>query len=946
MEKIKSPQAALLNRAYGYRGRDRLAVTVMAGFRVSDPGQLVGEAEMWEAAAEGLQPGQALDLGMPKTRGEVLVAGRAYALKGEPVQGMEVGLTLETVHKRLYVFGDRYWAGVNKPAPPLTAPQPFSEMDLTWKRAFGGLGYDDNPDGSGLIFIQTPEGRFWPAPNVEYPDRLLSSPDDRPEPAGLGPRGLNQPGRLKNLGTFDDTWLSRDWPGLPEDFRFSFFNVAPTDQQLPGYFKGEELFTLHGLQPDKPQVASKLPGLRARAFVKSRQSGSPVESFTETSLNLDTLWLFPHLDLGVVIWHGSQPITDDEAEDVSLLTAFLESNREAPLPVEHYQALCHSLTAPSTGSGGAASAAATAAAKATPLAEVGTPADVPLAEVDHPTAELQAETEPSEAVPGTSVSDPRQELPPELAQYFPQTPPPPEYAQPQALLEYYTAQAEALELQLDDMLRSMGINPDHVPPGDLPPELARMLPDLPEAPEGLSLEELAAFHENQAALLEQSLDDHLRTLGPSQTLEAVEELPYTVDDSIAALKKIPGMEDAVKTLHELKQEYESVSTDLEAQKAVLAAMEEEGVRAAAAIGAESAAEAASRSEIPDVAPQTATASGPRPPSTYTREDVLAAKEVGLPGADLSGLDLSGADLSGMNLSGADLTDSNLDGAVLVQANLTGSNLNQTILTGAVLSGAVLSGADLRKSNLARAKADRADFSGAQLIEADLSYADLSGANLEEAVLSRAGLNKASLVGVRAKGAKAEWADFDRADLSRADFSESKLSHAGLNGARMDQAVFRQADLSRCWVSGAQGQGVDFTGADLHEIRSSGQTSLPLADVQGANLTKAYFEQSDMSRCNFSEANLDQASFIRCDLKDANLNRSRARQADFSHSDLSGADMMSVNLMQGSLRKAQLRETDLSRANLFAVDFYKSTMGGTKLEGANLKRTILTFWSST
>jgi uncharacterized protein YjbI with pentapeptide repeats len=933
MKKIQSPQAALLHRVYHYRGRDRLAVTVLAGFRITDPGVLVDEAGLWAVAAEGLQPGQALDQGMPKPGGEVLIAGRACAPGGQPVQGLEVGFTLGKISKRLYVFGDRHWTGGSQPAPPLSAPQPFTLMDLTWGRAFGGPGFDANPEGRGLAPLPTPEGLFWPAPNVEYPDQLSTSPQDRPTPAGLGPQGLNWPGRLKNLGTFDHNWLIQDWPGLPEDFKFSFFTLAPPDQQQAGYFNGEEEFTLHGLQTDNRQVASRLPGQRARAFVRNRPRNAQAESFTETPLNLDTVWLFPHLDLGVVIWHGSTPITDDEADDVSLMAAFLESSREAPQPLEHYQALCQIQASKAVATPPARLESAPAAAPAAPLAEAEAAAATP-----------QVAPEPPAAAPMIRDADPRQELPPEVSHYFPPTPPEPADGQPQTLLQYYYGQAAALEARLDEMLLEMGVDPSRLPPEELPPELSWMYPELPEPPAGLSPEELAGFYRSQAAVLEKSLDDHLETLGPDPLLPASDEIYYKIDDSIAAWQKMPGTEDVVRTLQELKQEYEAASSDLAAKQARLAVLEQEQAGAMAAVGAGSGpidatgVESATAAAGPEAA-----ANAETPRAAYTREDVLAARESGLPGADLAGLDLPGADLSGMDLSGANLTGANMEGAVLARANLTGSNLSQTILAGAVLAGATLTQADLRKSNLVRTQAAGADFSHAKLGEADLSGADLSQADLRGADLRGAGLNRAKLAGVRGQGARAEQADFNQADLRGADFSQSRLSQADLTGARLDQAVFREADLSCCWVSQAQGQGVDLTGADLHEIRSTGQTSLPLVQARGANLTKAYFEESNLARGDFSDATLDRASFIRCGLQDANLSRSPARQADFSHSDLSGANLKSVNLLQGSFRKALLKETDLSGANLFAVDFYKSTLGGTNLDRANLKRTILKMW---
>ena len=138
------------------------------------------------------------------------------------------------------------------------------------------------------------------------------------------------------MGTFDRDWLANRWPGLPDDFDFGYFNLAPKDQRIKGYFQGREFFQLRGLHPEKSTLDGFLPGWRCRTFV-NRQAGN-VDPFTEIAVNLDTVVLVPHMDLGILIWHGTTGISDDEAEDVLHLAAFLENLDDHHQTVDFYHA--------------------------------------------------------------------------------------------------------------------------------------------------------------------------------------------------------------------------------------------------------------------------------------------------------------------------------------------------------------------------------------------------------------------------------------------------------------------------------------------------------------------------------------------------------------------------------------------------------------------------------
>lgn len=83
----------------------------------------------------------------------------------------------------------------------MTAPEPFTMMELCWGRCFGGPRFHANPVGRGIApDPNDPEGRV-PLPNIEHPTRVIRSPAERPEPAGAWPVPRAWPERARFLGT-------------------------------------------------------------------------------------------------------------------------------------------------------------------------------------------------------------------------------------------------------------------------------------------------------------------------------------------------------------------------------------------------------------------------------------------------------------------------------------------------------------------------------------------------------------------------------------------------------------------------------------------------------------------------------------------------------------------------------------------------------------------------
>ena len=882
---FKDEPLSVLHQTFGWGGRDYLSATVLTGFILDGERRLVDEAGVWDAVVSSLGPDQVLDLGMPKSVGEALALGKCYAPPGKEVDNSVAFFRVGPIEKRVIVFGNRY-ARPGRNKLYLEKPEPFKEMDVSWENAFGGPDSENNPIGKGMAPVRTPNGEVMhPLPNIENPDRLLASLDERPAPAGLGPMGLDWPSRLKNLGAFDDKWFSECWPGLPNDFNFIYYNLAPPDQRLKGpgsrgrqdsdYFNGDEFVQVRGMHPEEHELLSKLPGLRLRLFVNRRSA--PESELETVNTNLDTVCLLPHFKLGVVIWHGIAKIDDDEAEDIRSLACFWEPLEEPARPVEFYQEKIRRL-----------------------IEE-----EVAAAEVEAPeeseTVEEDPIIEPEEA---DGISPQEVQLPAELAEL--------------------AAQAALMQEQVFEQLKQFGINLDESDPEPAPAQA-------PEDPliDGLSIEEL----EQKVKESEENFRKNMKELGvdlddipDSEPLDALEPAPPLKEIEPEAIESLIGNFEKMGVGEpEFFDELRVAFAEHNELVAGLAALQKAPPQDPAA-------------PVPEEAPDPAAETEEIPlKSSYTRDDVLNGYR--------QGMDFSGRDLSGLDLSDCDLPNTNLSGAILEKVNFSKSRLNNADFKNAILSGANFSEADLTRADMSGVSGAGAIFAGAACEQALLGGADFAGADFSSSILNGADMSESSFVGAglaeaKCSGALAVLSDFQDADLSGAVFDSAVMTEADLIDARLDEADFSGIRAKDLQLSGASGQNAVFKDADLRRCRAGENASFLNCNFSGADLSGACWEDSDASGSDFSRAKLDKAHLNRCLFVEAGFFSARAHRADLSKSDFSRAELTGFNLMGGSFRKATLNGANLSRANLYEVDFYKTRVKNAVFDNANLDRTLI------
>ncbi len=877
--RIFKPQClSVLQRAFEREHNAYLGVAVIAFVPLGAEPALHSEQELWPFVAPLMDPQVPLDVALPKTGAEFLVVGDVHAPGGEPASGLEVEARVGALRKVIHAYGRREWRDGRPGEAEL-----FAQLPCGWAAAYGGPDFPDNPRGLGRSAVDTPAGKRWPIPHLEYPTAPFVRPDRPIAPACFAPIPLTWPARSQFDGTYDEAWLKNEYPGPPHDLDWRVHCIAPADQWQPTPFVGTEPVQLGHWHPDQPWIEAALPGIRPVVAIRDRGSATAQARFGEPRLT--TVWLFPNQLRMALVWHAVFPVEDELGDSVELLLAAAEW-LDRPLPRQHYLEAIDARLDPKHG------ALKLLADEELLPAGLATPNE---ALARH--QELLGTADLAEHIDRRlreAAETRRQRLTATLGA--------------EGLAR---AEADALAA-----LRRVGLPP---PPQRLPSdpvglqriaaELARTLPT-PEAVRPLA--------DAEAAALRGSLRAQLEAAGhPAERIEALVN-PVAARDRIASPAALATHFETL--LGDLPRKAGEAAPALDPRLKAIAA------EAAALHGA--AAGATAHLEDPPPA---------RDPETLARwrDGALRARAQG---RSFAGLRLQRADLSGLDLSGTDFTGADLGGASFKGAKLAGARFDQASLAHAILDGAELDGASFAAANLGRAhlagaSARRCDFSGAILEQGVLSGADFQGATFGKAMLREVRADRAQFTDAdlsQATFLKCQLAEatFGGARLERALFLECEMPAAAFEAALLPRATFvtcmldgarfdRCTAASACFVHGTSLRGASFAAAQA-----------PQANLRGMPLDAADFSAACLDGADLSGAACPQAQFARASLRGALLMKGR----------FEGAAFTGANLMHAILQHADLRAVDLRGANLYAADLMRVlTDAGTSAEGALLAK---------
>jgi hypothetical protein len=141
----------------------------------------------------------------------------------------------------------------------------------------------------------------------------------------LGPVARDANFRRKYAGTFDQEWVENRMPLLPVDFDVRYNLVAPPNQIVPGFLKGDEHIKLTDVYfGGKSPINLQLPG---RAVVVS---GNVTHHYFTEIAPLDTMLIWTEKPQLVLVWRLAIVPKQKVAEVCNLFvnTASLRSTRE------------------------------------------------------------------------------------------------------------------------------------------------------------------------------------------------------------------------------------------------------------------------------------------------------------------------------------------------------------------------------------------------------------------------------------------------------------------------------------------------------------------------------------------------------------------------------------------------------------------------------------------
>jgi hypothetical protein len=281
------------------------------------PVNLTGERSGPEATASWTyEP----EIAVSKVATDVVLVGSAHATSAV-TRELDVTLRVGTLFKTVHVLGERTWVKRLGGSIIMTDPQPFERVSLVWENAFGGWDRTDpdpskhtfeprNPVGTGHCSIRASVKEGSRLPNLEDPQRRLTTPGDTPPPAGFGFVSSDWLPRRLLAGTYDEAWTRSRMPLLPTDFDPRFYNAAAPGLVAGGHLRGDEPVSVLNASP-RAELSFRLPGIPPPTCRVVLRRGDARTFQTR----LDTVIVDLHAGVLVLLWRGPSPVPA-EPQDV------------------------------------------------------------------------------------------------------------------------------------------------------------------------------------------------------------------------------------------------------------------------------------------------------------------------------------------------------------------------------------------------------------------------------------------------------------------------------------------------------------------------------------------------------------------------------------------------------------------------------------------------------
>ncbi|EGG93669.1 hypothetical protein IMCC1989_925 [gamma proteobacterium IMCC1989] len=855
MQIIKSNRLGLIHKTYHLK-HHRFAVGALAFFPLQGDSQHpVVEYDQWPKVMSQLPMGEALDIGFVKPRGEALVCAKGYFHQHGVFYRSTPRLEIESIKKQVRIS--------------------------RWNKSKGNALTDFMP--------------------VDVLDKR----------------------RSQYNGTYDKKWLEKVHPGLPVDTDTRLFNTAPKDQQLTSglfkspYFTAGSSYVLRDMHPTEKCIEGFLPDINVRIFTDLKRD--PENQFVELKTNLETVWFFPEIALGVAIFRGETEVNDSDGLDVNALLLAYENTQDEPRTIDYYKNVLSLRTNMKT--------AIAHVFNESQLMPLKTPEETAAMEalIQQGEAEEQEQMQAmreqylqqaqeivDQSLPeGAPGNDELQQALTEKKQ--PSTPEKSEYDIP----TIPSAVLAAGDFDLTDMLAATDQLQEK-----LQKEMAEKQAELEKLAGGYQDEfkdKYSTSKENVSS--EKNVSD--KTL-PAETIDELKlrllTPVYVVAEDLkqqqqaAAVKGIgdviDGLSDAAK--QQLNDADELDPNTLAQAYDKLLTMQRQARQCAQ--------ESMNKKYLSDVLQQQAKA--------WVIELITAKKS-------LAGRDFSNINLSGMNFSGLDCRDvmfenSNLNDCDFSQANLSGAVFTEALINNTCFAETVLTQANFSKASgvsaiFVNACLDRAVFTDSKFENTDFSYskatsliattADFSGSDFCHATFDKSLFNNTS---------------FEKSQWHQSSIVESIFMQSILHDSQ-----WHEATLYKCIFVDAKAKRVSFHKSALELVQFSSEADLENAD----------FSHASCKICGFRGVNLQKlkahyAVFVECDFGDAKLQSADVSKAIFKRSLMTLAQLTNANCRDVLFNEAVVRKVNFDNSHLVESEFFNCTLESNSYQHSLLRRSVV------
>jgi len=326
MAKVSKPLCInLIPHPFMEGGRQFLSFGCVVGFPMVQTDAVLAEVDVWQTILPVMGSQACIDLGFPKPHAEWLLSGKSFSPLQNASNAWQAEIQIGSLKKTLQLHGPR-----NYDNRKLSKALPVSHVEMSWAHAWGGPEVLENKYGCGTL----QSNQKVEVPCIEYPHTPWVSPEGHNEAAGVLPLDLQHPARQKHIGSYGEDYLKKYFPGYAHDFNRQHFNLAPQDQQLNAYWKGDEPYELQHWHPELDLIQGKLPGLRCALWAAKKG-----QDFQSVQMNLSTVWFFPNQLTIVLVFHGCMNVDTLDGSDVDRIITGMESMAEPALDKDHYQAV-------------------------------------------------------------------------------------------------------------------------------------------------------------------------------------------------------------------------------------------------------------------------------------------------------------------------------------------------------------------------------------------------------------------------------------------------------------------------------------------------------------------------------------------------------------------------------------------------------------------------------